>query len=866
MILRRKVLAAIIVTLAALTVLLFGLARISFVQRFVDVEADITRQNLVSVLSTLDTLGDSIRATCIDNASWDDTYEYVVNRNQEYINKNFSLDAITVPIDIVMILNNANEILYSIAIPNKNYSNSEERVLVTLDPEVLNHLRDLATRYSGSTGLTAVNDQAMLLTIQPILMSGGVGPSRGNMIFADLLDAGMLDKIRYDTKLQINWKPITSDQSNSKAISNQSGFGSGSENNFQLRYLSSQRLFASVEQQGLDEKSVLEISLEADRTIYQGGVQSLYYMLLGALIVGLATSLLGYAVFESLVMQPVLQLDSRVRSIADSGKLGTRVALEGVGAFAPLATNINDMLSGLERAQRSLLESEARFRIMVENAPEAIIVIDNDLSRCVEVNQKALQIFGYSNREQFFKHTLQELILPAESRLASPNQTLEQMTRRALDGETIVAEVEIRNSKGSETPSEIRLVRFPGEERNLLRATLTDISERKQAEMRLLQAQKLESLGLLAGGIAHDFNNLLTGMLGQTSLALRRLPADNPARTNIEKAMKSAERAAIMTRQLLAYAGRSAVRFELVDINQMVNETVSLVESTVAKNVKLQIDLGASLPGIAADIGQLQQVMMNLIINAAQAIPPGKSGKVAVSTRLHHFSAGDEQHFVDNRQLVLGDYVCLQVVDNGLGMDEATVQRIFDPFFTTKAAGNGLGLASTLGIMRTHQGAVQLDTELGSGTTFSLYFPAQAILSNGPPPANKVSNRIVRGVVLVIDDELPVRETARDILESNGITVLVADNGRAGIAQFMEHQQEIDAVIIDMRMPIMNGAETLSELRQIDPTVRVILSSGYNESYSAQKLIQLGEAAFLPKPYDSESLIAKVQEIIQRAE
>lgn len=392
---------------------------------------------------------------------------------------------------------------------------------------------------------------------------------------------------------------------------------------------------------------------------------------------------------------------------------------------------------------------------------------------------------------------------------------------------------------------------------------MIDISERKQADARQLQAQKLESLGLLAGGVAHDFNNLLTGMLGQTSLALRKLPQDSPARSHVIKAVNSAERAAIMTRQLLAYAGRGAVHFELIDLNRLVSETATLLETALSKQIRLTIHSITDLPGIEADLGQLQQAVMNLVINAAEAIPSDRSGEIVVTMGTETLVDGVDYQCVGGQRPLPGNYVYLKVKDNGTGIEPHVLQRIFDPFFTTKATGNGLGLAATLGVVRRHNGAVQVKSQVGHGTEFRLLFPARSKPEIEASSVILPSESEVNGIVLVIDDEKPVRETVRDILESSGIFVIDAENGRAGIEHFSRHHDEIDVVLIDMQMPFMNGSETLKNLRQIEPNVRVILSSGYSEHDPTRLLLQGENTLFLPKPYDSESLLRKVYQLIK---
>ena len=388
-----------------------------------------------------------------------------------------------------------------------------------------------------------------------------------------------------------------------------------------------------------------------------------------------------------------------------------------------------------------------------------------------------------------------------------------------------------------------------------------DITERKQAEEALRQAQKMESLGVLAGGIAHDFNNLLVAMLGQASLALAQLPPENAARANVEKVVKAAERAADLTRQMLAYSGRGQFEKRAINLNKLIHENLHLFEVAVPKNVQLRSLPAEPLPAIEGDVGQLQQVIMNLIINAAEAIGE-RPGTVTVTTGMQEVSAADDQLWrYTGEPLVPGDYVVLEVSDNGSGMSAETLSKIFDPFFTTKFTGRGLGLAAVLGIVRGHRGGLAVDSGIGRGTTFRLFFPAgdeasiEPIVSSAAAPTGAA-----HGLVLVIDDEAPVREAVADILEIEGVPVIGAATGAAGIELYRDRAAEIGLVLLDLSMPGMTGDETLRRLREIDPGIPVILSSGYSEAEATRRFTGLGLVGFIQKPYDAASLVEVVRE------
>jgi len=387
--------------------------------------------------------------------------------------------------------------------------------------------------------------------------------------------------------------------------------------------------------------------------------------------------------------------------------------------------------------------------------------------------------------------------------------------------------------------------------------------ERRELERQIQQAQKLESLGVLAGGIAHDFNNLLVGVLGNASLALMDLPPKSPTRHSIEQIELAARRAAELTNQMLAYSGKGKFVVRPLDLSKMVSEMAHLLESGISKRILLKYDFAEALPAIEADATQLRQVVMNLITNAAEAIGD-ESGVITLSTSVMEADrAYLAQTFFDN-ELPEGRYVCLEVTDTGSGMDEATRAKIFDPFFTTKFAGRGLGLAAVLGIVRGHGGAIKVYGEPGKGTTFSVLMPcsdklAEDVETYGGQAASWFGN----GTVLVVDDEESVRSLARQVLEHAGLAVITAANGREGIQAYREHADEVIAVLLDMTMPDMSGEEAFGELRRVREDVKVILSSGYNEQEVTSRFAGRDLAGFIQKPYLATSLLEKLRGLIE---
>jgi PAS domain S-box-containing protein len=405
-----------------------------------------------------------------------------------------------------------------------------------------------------------------------------------------------------------------------------------------------------------------------------------------------------------------------------------------------------------------------------------------------------------------------------------------------------------------------------------LRWLLRDSTERVRAEVarrqweaQLQHTQRLESLGVLAGGIAHDFNNLLTGVLGSAELALLRLPADSPACTEIEQIVTAAHRAADLTGQMLAYSGRGTFRVQPILLSALIREMDMLLRASVPKTCALDFCLGESLPAIEADATQLRQVLMNLVVNAGEAIG-GSAGVITVRVGVRECDRAYLVGGVLDKHIPEGPYVSLEVMDTGSGMSGETQARMFEPFFTTKFTGRGLGLAAVQGIVRGHHGTILVTSELGRGTRIEALFPPTKRpvitpqVSAPVPPAWRGE-----GTILVVDDEAYIRSGAEQVLRHSGFTVLTAADGQEAVDVFREHAATIRAVLLDLTMPNLDGAATMIQLRQIRPDVRVVLSSGYTEEEATRQFTDRDLMGFLQKPYALKDLVASVRAALEPA-
>ncbi|MDQ5980663.1 MAG: hypothetical protein QG602_3640, partial [Verrucomicrobiota bacterium] len=391
---------------------------------------------------------------------------------------------------------------------------------------------------------------------------------------------------------------------------------------------------------------------------------------------------------------------------------------------------------------------------------------------------------------------------------------------------------------------------------------MCDVTESRRLETKLVESAKLESLGVLAGGIAHDFNNLLTGILGNASLARQELPPTSLGQPMLDQIETAARRAADLCKQMLAYSGKGRFVVQRLDLNKLIEDTTHLLQISIAKNCVLRFSLAANLPAIKADATQLRQVIMNLVINGSEAIG-NRSGVLALTTGVARVDHEYLKGFRPDASPPHGDYVFVEVSDNGCGMDAATLAKIFDPFFTTKFTGRGLGLAAVLGIVRGHKGGLKVYSEPGKGTTFKLFFPVA-----GGKPQDSVSpfpDAAVfqgSGTVLVVDDEETVRTVAARMLERLGFSVVMANDGREGMERFRVDPKRFTLVLLDLTMPHLDGEETFRQMRMLNPTVRVILTSGFNQQEAINRFTGKGLGGFIQKPFELASLIQVIRSVL----
>jgi PAS domain S-box-containing protein len=522
-----------------------------------------------------------------------------------------------------------------------------------------------------------------------------------------------------------------------------------------------------------------------------------------------------------------------------------------------------------EVALRRLRQSEKRYRMLSDATHDLVAELDSE-GRVLFVSQSCREVLGYEPSELVGTTPFNLLHTEDVERLAerflkrvtgSHRPRRDQFFRvRHRDGSWRWLEGGGVNFEAAD--GGMRVVSVSRDVTERVRAA----EERREIEERMQQAQKFESLGVMAGGVAHDFNNLLTPILGDASLALMDLPPDSPLRARLERIQRSAHHAATLTNQLLDYAGAGSLDTESLDLSTLVREAERLLQSAVSKRAALHLDLAPGLPPVEADAALLCQVVLNLVTNASESIEERGEGGGRITVRSGTVEATRKSlsQMLLGEDLPEGGYVYLEVEDDGCGMDAATQTRIFDPFFTTRFTGRGLGLAAVLGIVRKHGGALQIQSEPGRGTRIRVLCPeAGGRTGSRRSPSNGDRSWRATGSVLVADDDDGARELLAETLGRVGFTVLCASDGHRAVELFADHQDEIQLVILDRTMPVVSGEEALDGIRRIRPEVPVVLVSGYSEASSAQRFAGKQLSGVIQKPFLPESLISLVRGVLE---
>jgi PAS domain S-box-containing protein len=853
--LRRKTLLIIGITMLGLVAGLFMLSRIVLMRGFAKLEEDFAGRDIARAASALANELNTLDQTTSEYATWDLTYEFARGQRPSYIKTEFPAPTFQeLKISFVVILDAHGHKLFSRGFDLAH--GGEMPVPAGLDDhlEPGSLLLNLKDAHSKVAGVLDLPGGPALVDSRPILASDATGPIAGTMIMGHLLDAAEIQHLGDLTLMPIDAQTLSSTALSPDFRAAAAAISKGAPNF--ISPLDSQSLAAYQVQNDIYGRPALLIRVLLPRTIYEQGHTSLAQFLLLLLAAGFVFGAATLYLLERFVISRIANLTENITQIGASGDLSARVEVPGQDELAFLGVAINGMLEDLEKSQIERHEGRARLAMMIERMPAVLWTTDKNL-RYTSSMGAGLDSLGVKSGGLTGK-TLAEYFETNDAQHPSINAHW-----RALAGESLTYELHWQKRIFE---SHVRPLRGPDGEIIGVIGVALDITDRKQLADQLRQSQKLQAIGELAGGVAHDFNNLLMVVKGHAEMLLDRLPGasadrQSPARQNVEQIQQAAERAAGLTRQLLAFSRMQVLQPRVLDLNEVVAGMIQMVSRVIGANIELAFLPGANLGRVKADPSQIEQVALNLVVNARDAMPDG--GRLTIETSNVQL---DRDYATEHAVVDPGPYVMLTVSDSGIGMDAATQARIFEPFFTTKSQGRGtgLGLATVYGVVKQSGGYVWVYSEVGHGTTFKVYLPmVQAPMEKKAPEKIASGHEPGTETILFVEDEQSVRELVCEYLKARGYHVLEAADGVQALEIAAAHKGKIQLLITDVVMPKVSGREVAARLAPTRPDLKVLYISGYTDDSVFRHGVLEGGMAFLQKPFNLKALATKVREILE---
>ncbi|MBI5833281.1 MAG: response regulator [Armatimonadetes bacterium] len=828
-------------------------------------ETEVLRQNAARVAVVfLNELLD-IDTSVSDWANWDESVAWVTGRDKDFAPRNLVPQTFnTLKISAVVALDLNGRVIYEHG--HDLLTNRAAPVPKPLTTYLKRLLGQHGTAdYLLTRGLILADPDPLLVATRPIRSTDGRGPDRGVLLFARKLDAAKTAEWGDFASLQLEVHRLDDP---GLPLDCRQAWGMMSERDqLAVRPISENRIAGYALLKDIEQAPAVILRGVQSRPINAKGHQVVTYLGFMVAIAVLFFSLVMLMLIERAVLSRLARLNADVAQIGATGDLNARVSVGGQDELSQLADALNGMLDAVRRSQNERAESDLRYRSVITQTSEGILLVDAASMGLLEANPALLQLVGYEH-EELAGVTLDTLLGDAAEQIRG------YLTTVAPEGDHVV-EVRFGRRDGRWVEAEVKANRISYGGREAICAVVRDVTGRRDAEeerrvfeQQMLHAQKLESLGVLAGGIAHDFNNLLTGIMGNAALALHHLPPDSPVLTYLERIETTSSRAAELIAQLLAYAGKGQFLVTPLDLAELVTEMADLLNVSVSKLALLEVFSDDDLPLILGDATQLRQVIMNLLTNASDALG-ARAGHIVVRTSVKSVDRDELLRAHSFDRLPEGQYVSLLVQDDGAGMDEATVARIFDPFFTTKFTGRGLGLAAVLGIVRAHRGAILVTSQLGRGTTVEVLLP---VAPRGTDAAARPTDAWTEvgdwghgRTVLVVDDEHDVAQVAQAVLQQAGCEVVIAEDGVEALSQLRRREGEVDVVLLDLTMPGMSGAEVLAEVHRLWPSLPVVMSSGYPQPIGGDGGTLAGLSGFVQKPYQPVTLLRHLAEACANA-
>jgi len=829
---------------------LFSLTRLVILNGFSKVEEDFARQNLDRASSALSNELEALEHATNQYADRDFTYDTLRGSHPEKVASEFTGPAFEqLRVNFVVVLDSSGRKVFASGF---NLAGMEA---VPPPPDLDRHLRfgsPFLIRNGDVRdvkGLLMLSSGPVFVASGPILTSSAAGPAAGVLIMGRALDADEITRL--DAMTHVSLEIENADSPAGRADLAAAPGGNTSSDPVSVRPYPGDSLAAYQSLADIYGKPVAVLRVLLPRTISdQGRTSSLQFLLL-LLAAGFAFGAIILYLIERVVLSRMADLSEGITRVGTSGNLAARIPVSGHDEVAYLGTAVNGMLEDLERVQIARHEERSRLGVMIENLPAIIWATNADL-RFTYQTGAALESLGLRAEDALGKTITQYFGTD------DPDFPAIAAHRKALAGTPLSFELEWQKRSFD---CYVQPLRSPRGELIGVIGVALDVTERKHLSDQLRQSQKMQAIGELAGGVAHDFNNLLMVVKGHAQLLIERMPKDPTLHHSVQQMEKAADRAASLTRQLLAFSRKQVLQPRVLDMNDVVGGMIKMFSRVIGANIEMAFVPGANLGRAKADPGQIEQVLLNLVVNARDAMPDG--GRLTIETANVQLDRG---YAAGHATVEPGPYVMLTVTDTGCGMDAQTQSRIFEPFFTTKEAGKGtgLGLATVYGVVKQSGGYIWVYSEVGCGTTFKIYLP-QVTEEIETAVVEQHTGGSLAGTetILFVEDEQSVRELVRDYLRGEGYQVLDAGDGLEALQMATAHKGPIHILITDVVMPRLSGRDLAQKLSAERRGLKVLFISGYTDDTVVRHGVLDGGVAFLQKPFNLKSLAEKIREVLK---
>jgi PAS domain S-box-containing protein len=849
--LRGKTLLIILVAMFGLVGGLYTLAGVLLLRGYSNLEADFARRDIDRASSALMNELAALDRSEIDYSAWDQTYLFVQGKNNRFPVADLPPIAMgQMKLNFVVLLDNAGREIFS---RGYNLVTLEEAPLPIGLREQLKPGSPILTHESPSSkldGILMLSSGPVLIDSRPVVTTNSEGPIVGTMVIGRSLDADELLRLSEMTHLSVGVFPF--DSPGVPEELRHSADKQSTESVTPVEALGKDQVAAFRKFKDIYGNPAIVLRVQNQRDIYQQGQTTLLQFLLLLLAAGFTFGAITLYLLERTVLSRIANMSDGITRIGTSGDLSARLNFTGKDEVAFLGSAINGMLEDLGRASIERHEGRTRLGVMIEKVPAVLWTTDKDL-RFTSNMGAALENLGLHSNQ------LVGISLEEYFGIQAPDFPAIVAHRKALAGKSVAYEIEWAKRIFDSHVQPLRS--SDGEIIGVIGVAL-DITDRKVLADQLRQSQKMQAIGQLAGGVAHDFNNLLMVVKGHAEILLDRLTESSPLRHNVEQVDKATDRAAGLTRQLLAFSRMQVLHARVLDLNEVVAGMIKMFSRVIGADIEMAFLPGAKLGRVKADPGQIEQVLLNLVVNARDAM--AKGGRLTIETSNVQI---DRDYGAKHHNIEPGPWVMLTVTDTGCGMDAETQSHIFEPFFTTKeqGKGTGLGLATVYGVVKQSGGFIYVYSEIDHGTTFKIYLPKVA--ANVDREAEKTEIAPPRGseTILFVEDEESVRELVRDYLKGTGYNVLEATDGVQAIEVAEVHKGPIHILVTDVVMPRLSGRELASRIAEKRPNAKLLFISGYTDDSIFRHGVLEGGVAYLQKPFNLKAIAQKIREVLDGA-